>query len=312
MPPAGIASTIDGTSTVSPNDSLRRVEERLAQRFPRSRVAVDDDALGHPPPIGVPERRDLAHLAERGTSALGRTQSRLSVQYGRPRRSMSDRRFRAATAEVPPRPIRPVRRRPPRRCDVVGRARTTQRHGDDGARRSIASNPPIVDRRRAHPVARVRSRSVEELGEVVEAHIFERVDDGESVAGLERPHVGDAEHATPRSERRAHAGGGVLDRETVGRVEPACVGADQVGRGLRFALALGDLVAGHGRHERAVGQRGEDRVDEAAPRHRDERARDTGRAQVGQQLAGARPPWDLALETGDHAVEQPIDDLSRR
>ena len=111
----------------------------------------------------------------------------------------------------------------------------------------------------------------------------------------------------------------VAERTPVGRVlqRDAILGRHRQGtrRGevrLGMRLAAAHLVADDRRRERSARKLADDRVGEPPPRHRHQRARDLLGAELGQQITCPGPPWNLAADAGDHAVEQLVDDLVDR
>jgi hypothetical protein len=125
------------------------------------------------------------------------------------------------------------------------------------------------------------------LAQVGEADADEGV--ASDVAGVvrERSGVLDAEGHGPRRHGRGEPRDAVLDGDAVGDVDAQQLGAAEVRLGVRLAVL--DLVARHDGVERVVADRVDHELGHPADRHGDERGRDTGLAELREQLAGATP-----------------------
>ena len=163
----------------------------------------------------------------------------------------------------------------------------------------------------AAAVRRHRRLGIEQRREVGEAHVAQRRPQGDAGRRFDVAHVGHTEHPTTGSERRADAGGGVLDRHAVGRVGIAQLRAEQIRDRTGLALTGRHIVTGHDGGEGTPRQPGHHRRDEAVPRHRHQRARNAGLVQLAQQPACAGSPRDVLLEPGDDPVEHPLDEFVR-
>ena len=302
IPPAAISSRIDGTiGDVGVAGDL----EELLGLLDRG-LGIDRDRLG--PGRPVPERRHLAHRRRSASASSVSVVS--SVQYGAHASSGCRRRRRA----------------------VVGGEAVDREPGGDGTDRGdrerrpaplpaapagrrrarvVAAGDPSADRRPSSATSRqLRRRDLHHRRQDGEIELVERPDERRSLELVER---------RPRSARRSH---GSRRRSPTAcrssessiatqsaRSTPSWAAASRYGSGC--GLPRGHVLAGHDRLERTRRQLGDDRIDEAAPRHRHQRARHAGLVQLGQQPAGTATPRHAFLDLGDDTVEQAVDDLVR-
>jgi hypothetical protein len=284
MPPAGIWSRIDGTSNallsraVSMNASVAATEA-----FGSSRTSVAPSALYQ---NGETSRIDSRRCSRVGRDVVDRPVRRPHVDR-HPAPGRQRRRAVVATAQReqhraawPVRPPTTARRR-------SGRFRVRRGGSSGSARRRSPSSPA-----RSMPLER-RSTSVTR-----------------AAAGMSRTFGTPStwQPARPPSARRSASPRS--RRSRAGRPRARAAARRMYGSGVR--LALRDLVAGDDHLERPGRELLEDRFDEPAPRHRHQRAR---HAAAFRSASSSRAPGRhgiASVQPGDHAVEQPLDDLAWR
>ena len=222
------------------------------RRWPRTRTATPRGAR-RPEPRGRGARRRAPSTAPtRGgpTAPVGRAGSRPAPPSRRHRR-----RRRASPNAAAPTHERDHRAQSdqhpsaPPAVAVAGR-RTAVR------RRLVIAGTGVARHQRA---------------EVLDVDADERRHDHPPGSGVDRDVVAHGQDDAARRSGGRHAGRRVLDGDAIDRVDTEGGGGPQVGLGVRLAAV--DRVAGDHGLERARGERLGHRVDQAAPRHRDERAR---------------------------------------
>ena len=131
-----------------------------------------------------------------------------------------------------------------------------------------------------------RRRRRDVAAEVADLDVLEAGHDDPPGAGAMVDDVGHGDDDATGGRRRLDAGRRVLDGDALHGVDAQRGGGQEVRLGVRLAVL--DVVAGDDGLERDRLQRLDDGVDEPAPRHRDERARDALGVELGQQPPGAR------------------------
>ena len=142
---------------------------------------------------------------------------------------------------------------------------------------------------------------------LVHADADERFDDREPRTRRDVEDMGDSQRRTPCGQCAGTPCRGILDRHTLVRRHSQRFRGRQVRR--RIRLSLPHLVTGHHCGERAGGRSSDHRVSETSPRHRHERAGNSGRPARDEQLRRSVAPREMPADSLDDAVEQPLHDL---
>lgn len=119
-------------------------------------------------------------------------------------------------------------------------------------------------------------------------------------------HIGNRRHHTTRSQGRPSPGGRVLQRQAPSGGDIQMPRPGEVGFGV--GLALTNIISAHHGLKGTGGERREDGVHEAAPRHGHQGAGNAPMAKFVQEIGGAGPPGDPIPNPRDHTVQEGIND----